>query len=384
MHLKFLQHKLEERRAINSLRVLKRSTQAIDFCSNDYLGVSRNRLININNTVACHGSTGSRLLSGNYNLIEEAEEFVCKCHNAEAGLIFNSGYDANIGLLSCVPKKGDAILYDELIHASARDGMRLSFATSYRFRHNDADDLKLKLWQLKSSAKEIFVLTESVFSMDGDIAPLEKFSELCEAANAHLIVDEAHATGVTGPKGFGLVQQFNLEQNCFGRLHTFGKACGAHGAIILGSKELKQYLINFSRPFIYSTALPPVAVEAIIASYQVFPRLETERDHLNILIKHFRARFKETSNKHIKILDSETAIQGVLIPGNENVRAVASHLQQNDLDVRPILYPSVPKLGERLRIVLHSFNTIEQIDTLCNSMSLKMFLFMYFSTLLLQ
>ncbi len=369
MSKSFLQKKLEERRSLNAFRMLKTPSQSVDFCSNDYLGIVKKNLLKINQSTAAHGSTGSRLLSGNYGLIEEAENFIAHCHNAAAGLIFNSGYDANIGLLSCVPQKEDTILYDELMHASARDGMRLSFAASHRFKHNDADDLETKLQQLRSSAKEIFVVTESVFSMDGDIAPLQLISKICNEFEAHLIVDEAHATGVIGTHGFGLVQQLTLENACFARLHTFGKACGAHGAIVLGSEDLKQYLINFSRAFIYSTSLPPASVEAIMLSYKIFPTLDNERTHLKNLIQHFKsAVHKADLSNQLKVLESDTAIQGIIVPGNENVKALALQLQNNNLDVRPILYPSVPKLSERLRIVLHSFNTTQEMEALCKAL----------------
>ena len=154
-----------------------------------------------------HGSTGSRLLAGNYELIEETENLIAKFHDAEAGLIFNSGYDANVGLLSCVSQRGDTIIYDYLSHASLRDGIRLSFAQAFSFLHNDLDDLEKKL---KVAVGNIFVVTESVFSMDGDFAPLKDISLLCEKYNASLIIDEAHATGVVGEKGVGLVQHLNL------------------------------------------------------------------------------------------------------------------------------------------------------------------------------
>ena len=158
-------------------------------------------------------------------------------------------------MLSSVPQKGDVIIYDQLSHASIRDGIRLSFASSFSFLHNDVDDLEKKLSAAAKSSQNIFVVTESVFSMDGDMAPLNEISKLCEKYNAALIVDEAHATGIIGEKGEGLVQHLDLQQKCFATLHTFGKACGCHGAVILGSKQLKKYLINFARPFIYSTAL---------------------------------------------------------------------------------------------------------------------------------
>jgi 8-amino-7-oxononanoate synthase len=360
MNEDFLNKKLQERVDANALRSLMINKNKIDFCSNDYLGIVKSKLIErFVSANLPHGSTGSRLLSGNYELIEETEKQIANFHQAEAALMFNSGYDANTGVLSCVPQKNDTIIYDQLSHASLRDGIRLSFATSFSFLHNDMQDLEKKLASLKENSKNIFVVTESVFSMDGDFAPLIDIAALCDKYHAALIVDEAHATGVTGQRGEGLVQQLNLEKKCFARIHTFGKACGAHGAVVLGSEKLKNYLINFSRQFIYSTALPPAAVEAISISYKTFPYLEKERNHLKELI----AVFKK-GNLKFKMLSSDTPIQIVIIPGNEEVKKVAKTLQENNFDIRPILYPTVPKGGERLRIVLHAFNTLDEVNRL--------------------
>ena len=360
MNENFLQKKLRERENANALRVLKLNDDKIDFCSNDYLGIVKNRLIedSIDKNLS-HGSTGSRLLSGNYTLIEETEKVIARFHKAEEALIFNSGYDANIGLLSSVPQKGDVIIYDKLSHASIRDGMRLSFADSFSFLHNDVGDLEKKLSSAAKPQQNIFVVTESVFSMDGDMAPLEEISNLCEKYNAALVVDEAHATGVIGEKGEGLVQHLDLQQKCFARLHTFGKACGCHGSVILGSTQLKKYLINFARPFIYSTALPPSGVSAISASYRLFPFLNKEREHINNLISLFR---KNPLKNPVSI--SHTPIQVVIVPGNDEVKKVAAYLQQNNFDVRAILYPTVPKGQERLRIVFHAFNTTGEVEGL--------------------
>lgn len=355
----FLDKKLQERAEVNALRSLIVNKDKIDFCSNDYLGIVKNQLIEKSMSSSLpHGSTGSRLLSGNYGLIEETEKQLAVFHDADAGLIFNSGYDANTGLLSSVPQKNDIIIYDKLSHASLRDGIRLSFASSYSFLHNDLEDLEKKLAAADSGSQK-FVVTESVFSMDGDFAPLKEISTLCEKYNATLIVDEAHATGVVGEKGEGLVQKLNLQKKCFARIHTFGKACGAHGAVIVGSEKLKQYLINFSRQFIYSTALPPASVEAIAVSYKTFPFLKKERNHIKELIKLFRS-----ADIIHQILPSETPIQIVMIPGNEQVKKVAKKLQENNFDIRAILYPTVPKGQERLRIVLHAFNTVDEVENL--------------------
>ena len=360
MNEDFLEKKLSEREQNNAYRTLTVNTDKIDFCSNDYLGIVKHKLIeqSIQKNLS-HGSSGSRLLSGNYKLIEETEGLIANFHEAPAGLIFNSGFDANTGLLSCVPQKGDAIIYDQLSHASIRDGIRLSFASSFSFLHNDVNDLEKKITASIPLHQNIFVVTESVFSMDGDMAPLIEISKLCDKYNAGLIVDEAHATGIIGEKGEGLVQQLHLQQKCFARIHTFGKACGCHGAIVLGSARLKNYLVNFSRQFIYSTSLPPSATAAIAASYNIFPSLNNERNHLNNLI----ASFKKGKLKY-STLKSDTPIQVVIIPGNEEVKKVAISLQENKLDVRAILYPTVPKGKERLRIVFHAFNTIDETETL--------------------
>ena len=355
----FLVNKLNQRIADNTLRSLSLLPGKIDFCSNDYLGIATNDLIKISSNLK-HGSGGSRLLSGNYKLIEEVEKSIAAFHEAEAGLIFNSGYDANLGLIGCVPQKSDLIIYDQLSHASIRDGIRVSFAQSNSFVHNDVKDLEKKLKAfVPTGNSNVFVITESVFSMDGDIAPLQQISELCENYNALLIVDEAHATGVIGDRGEGLVQKLNLQNKCFARIHTFGKGCGVHGAIIIGSETLKTYLLNFARSFVFTTALPEISISALQASYKLFPEMHTERTHLQMLVRQF-----QSATLKFPVLKSNTPIQLVMIPGNENVKEVARHLQEQQMDVRAILYPSVPKDQERLRIVLHSFNSPHELNRL--------------------
>ena len=373
-------NKLAERKAANAYRRLRLPQPGmVDFCSNDYLGIVKNNLLSIANSELrmvndedlrsnslssfnyslsslSSGSTGSRLLAGNYELIEETESIIANFHEGKAALIFNSGYDANVGLLSSVPQKMDTIIYDSLSHASIRDGIRLSFAQAYSFPHNDVADLEKKM---QHATGTIYVVTESVFSMDGDVCPLQEIVALCERYGAYLIVDEAHATGVIGERGEGLVQQLNLQAKVFARVHTFGKACGCHGAVVVGSPDLKNYLINFARSFIYSTALPAHAVQFIKDSYLLFPTMANERKQLLALIQQFQG----AAIKYEKLV-SHTPIQVVIVPGNEAVKRMADTLQQSWLDVRPILYPTVPKGKERLRIVLHSFNTGEEVERL--------------------
>jgi 8-amino-7-oxononanoate synthase len=355
----FLLKHLSSRKEQHAFRELRIPAPGMtDFCSNDYLGLARSAAMQeavhalLQARPFMHGSTGSRLLAGNYAWIEEAESMLAAFHQSPAALMYNSGYDANIGLFSSVPQKGDTIIYDQLIHASIRDGIRLSKAQAFSFTHNDVDDLQKKL---KHAEGNIFVAVESVYSMDGDMAPLADFSSLCDKFNAHLIVDEAHATGVVGEKGEGLVQHLNLQ--CFARIHTFGKAVGCHGAVVLGSANLRNYLINFSRSFIYTTALPHTAIAAIMASYDLFPYMNSARQHLSSLISQFQ-------QAGLNALPSETPIQVVLAPGNEVIRQLAARLQEANLDVRAIMHPTVPRGKERLRIVLHSYNTVEEVDQL--------------------
>lgn len=358
----FLEKKLQQRKEQNAFRQLKPANGKIDFCSNDYLGIVHHNLLNEKLSPGLKtGSTGSRLLAGNYNLIEAAEREIAAFHKADAALIFNSGYDANGGILSSIPQKGDTILYDQLCHASLRDGIRLSFAQSFSFGHNNMDELEKKL---SAASGNIFIVTESVFSMDGDFCPLQQLIQLSKKYNAHLIIDEAHAIGVIGENGEGLCQHEIVQQEIFCRVYTFGKACGCHGAAVTGSQQLRDYLINFARSFIYTTALPEHATAAIQAAYNTFPFLKDERKHLQQLINYF-----QQAKLRFEKLNSQTPVQIVIIPGNDVVKNVALQLQEAGFDIRPILYPTVPAGKERLRIVLHAFNTMQEVEEIIKILS---------------
>jgi 8-amino-7-oxononanoate synthase len=240
-------------------------------------------------------------------------------------------------------------------------------AQSFSFHHNDLDDLESKLKKVPvTTGRNIFVVTESVFSMDGDICPLLELLSLCEKYNAHLIIDEAHATGVIGERGEGLIQMLGVESKVFARIHTFGKACGVHGAVILGSNTLRDYLINFARSFIYSTALPEQTIAHIKASYELFPSMKPERANLRQLIQNIQSFFSgpQSGISNVQYLRSGTPIQAIIISGNEQVKKTAKLLGDANLDVRPILYPTVPRGQERLRIVLHSFNSENELKSL--------------------
>lgn len=364
----FLNSKLQERKDNLSIRNLSTNLPPVDFCSNDYLGFAQSA--ELQQLVSAltqqvprykNGSGGSRLLSGNTAYIEETEQFIASFHGAASGLIFNSGYDANVGLLSSIPQRGDTIITDELVHASIIDGCRLSHATRYKFAHNDVNALETKL---KTAQGNIFVVVESVYSMDGDIAPLTAIAALCEQYGANLIVDEAHATGIFGEMGKGLVHQLNLTNQVFATVVTFGKAIGAHGAIVLGSQNLRHYLINFARSFIYTTAAPIHNVITVNAAYQLLGKTDLSIIHQKIAL--FRKLIKA---KNIQALNSESAIQGILFPSNEQAKQAATTLQQAGFDVRAILSPTVALGKERLRICLHTFNTDEEIASLVNHLN---------------
>ena len=367
-----LQTKLQNRIDSNSLRVLSASKSLVDFASNDYLGFARNKeifqnthqlLINIE--LEINGATGSRLLSGNHDLFKVTENYIAKFHQSEDALLFNSGYDVNVGFFSAVPQRNDIILYDELCHASIRDGIQMCLAKAYKFKHNDLVDLDNQLQKFKQENTEIYIVTESVFSMDGDSPDLKKLVAISEKHNANLVIDEAHALGVFGLKGEGLVQSLQLQDKVFARIMTFGKGLGCHGAAILGSTQLKQYLINFCRSFIYTTALPPHSIATIFNSYK-----ELEKSEFLI------AKLQENSiyfNSIIKDSSFTSSIKSIVIPGNEKVKKVAQYLQENGYDVKPILSPTVPEGQERLRFCLHSYNSKEEIkavlDLLANFVS---------------
>jgi 8-amino-7-oxononanoate synthase len=365
----FLIGRLRERAEAGSLRVLSVRDGLVDFSSNDYLGVARS-LRDPGQSgpdgagQLARGSTGSRLISGNSEWHERAEAELAEFYGAEAALVFNSGYDANLGLLSGVPSRGDTIVYDELSHASIRDGVRLGLARSFSFRHNDLADLELKLEEAarRGGTGEQFVVVESVYSVDGDLAPLTEIAEICATHGAHLYVDEAHATGVFGPSGKGLVAAGGLEASVFARVHTFGKALGSHGAAIVGSELLRHSLVNFARSFIYTTALPPDSIERIRHVHRACERLDDDRDRLFRLVEYFRERSRQLGIP--ECLPRPGPVQILGVAGNHRARGVSDALREAGLDVRAILAPTVPAGQERLRVCLHSFNTVEEIDRL--------------------
>jgi 8-amino-7-oxononanoate synthase len=357
----YIRNKLDERKTAGTYRWLKPENSLVDFCSNDYLGFARSAGIRervnqyLQQISHLNGSTGSRLLSGNTTLSEELEHEIASFHDAEAGLIFNSGYDANLGLFSCLPQRGDTIITDELIHACIIDGARLSHANRYTFKHNDLNSLEDKL---KRATGNCYIAVESVYSMDGDSAPLVEMIALAETYDAHLIVDEAHAVGVFDK---GLVNALNLQDKVFARIVTFGKALGAHGAIVLGSGLLKEYLINFARSFIYTTAASFSQLASIKIAYEFLAQSSEEQKLLKNNITAFRLHVNATG-----FVESDSSIQSIIIGGNGQTADIAALIRSAGFDVRPILSPTVAAGTERLRICLHSYNTQAEIADLSN------------------
>lgn len=369
-----LQNKLNHRTESNAFRNLSVSEGLIDFSSNDYLGFAssksiHNQALNYlkDNSIIKNGSTGSRLLTGNHQIYTEVEQQLSQFHGSESALIFNSGYTANIGFFSCVPQRNDIVLYDEFCHASIRDGFGMSHAKTLKFTHNN---LKALQGQLEKHQKtlikdaEIYVVTEAVFSMDGDAPDLRSLAQICSSYNARLIIDEAHAIGVLGANGYGTVQELELEDQVFARIVTFGKALGCHGAAVLGSKELCDYLINFSRPFIYTTALSPHTVATIKTAYDhLSNQIQNTRSELNKLqtnIAYFKSELFRLQLEH-KFVKSDSAIHSCIISGNENVKHVSEALKTEGFNVKSILSPTVPVGKERLRFCIHSYNSEAEI-----------------------
>ncbi|MDL5511054.1 8-amino-7-oxononanoate synthase [Arenibacter sp. M-2] len=362
--------KLAKRQAGNALRKLPLPNGLIDFSSNDYLGFAQNETIFKNASsilekrgITGNGATGSRLLTGNKGLYGELEVLLADFFGSDSALVFNSGYDANIGFFSAVPQRTDIVFYDELSHASIRDGIGMGLAKSYKFKHNRLEVLgsHIDRVQERNVDSDIYVVTESVFSMDGDTPDLKSLAELCASKGVYLVVDEAHAVGVFGKRGEGLLNELAVQDKVFARIVTFGKAMGCHGAAILGSHALKSYLVNFARSFIYTTGMPPHSLATILAACEHLPTSGVRQMQLRQNINFFKDQLKQHDLKPF-FIPSNSAVHCCLVEGNEKVKKWSLRLQEKGYDVKPILSPTVPKGQERLRFCLHSFNTENEIE----------------------
>jgi 8-amino-7-oxononanoate synthase len=362
--MEFLRKKLNERKEDGTLRQLISRSPGIDFFSNDYLGASQNSQIaqtaltllqdeNLHHTV---GSSGSRLISGNLPFYEATEKFLAQHFKAESALVFPSGFSALSGLLSCIASREDTIIYDELIHASARDGMRLSMARHFSFRHNNPEDLRRKL---KNATGRVFVVVESVYSMDGDFCTLDDIGNLKTEFDFTLILDEAHSGGIFGEQGKGLGLPFAGDEHVI-RVMTFGKAFGVEGAAVLGPEVLRDYLINFSRPFIYSTAPGPHFFALIQSAVSWNGKAVTERNSLLGNITFFKSLVTSANSSPIQVFSSSDKVR---------LKELADKLKHEGFSVKAVFSPTVPEGKERIRLVIHSFNRREEISKLVAHMN---------------
>jgi 8-amino-7-oxononanoate synthase len=356
-----LHRELIAREEAQALRRLTVSQGLVDFASNDYLGFASDAYLKkmILAEIAempFFGSGGSRLLTGNNAYVELVENEIAAFHDAPAALFFNSGYEANSGLISTIVHRHDFIFYDAFIHASLREGIRLSGAKAYSFDHNDVDSLQ-RLFEIHTG--NIFVVTESVFSMDGDISPLSEILALTEKYHAALILDEAHATGVIGNRGEGLAQHLGLHSRIFARVHTFGKAIGTNGAVVLGSTILRNYLINYCKPFIYTTAPNYLQLAAVRMAYRYLVTIQEPIRRLHHNLKCMKDKLHSVT--YAQPVSTDSAIFSFIVPGNAAVKKLSADLRIAGFDMRPILSPTIPAGSERIRICLHAFNTDEEI-----------------------
>ena len=367
---KWLHQKLYQRKEQGNYRTLKTSSNLVDFSSNDYLGLAKNQSLRSTITKATenrqlpNGATGSRLLTGNHPVYNQLEQHLADFFKAPAALLFNSGYTANMALISTVPQRGDTIIYDRSIHACIKDGSRLSTGKCLSFRHNDPEDLDRKL---ANSTGNKYVVIESLYSMDGDYPPADAILKVSRKHNAYIIVDEAHTTGWLGSGGSGWAVDRGIDEEIFARVHTFGKAFGLHGACVVGSQALIEYLINFARPFIFTTAMTPHSAVSIDC---VLTLLKQEIASKEQLLKNIEYYLLQVSTLDCnKSANSNSPIQWIMTPGNQIAIKTSEHLRSNGFEVFPILSPTVPEGKERLRICLHSFNTRKQISALIQALS---------------
>lgn len=363
-----IQHSLQKRKLEGILRSLNPIQRGIDFYSNDYLGYSRiiPKIKNKKKYFISSGSTGSRLISGNYTEIIQLEKRIAELHKAEESLLFSSGYLANFALLSTLPTRHDLILFDELCHASLIDGIHFSRARHFSFKHNRIDILSELLKKHHKNFENVFVVMESLYSMDGDYCPLRAVVECLKTyPNAYLILDEAHALGTSDVYPLGLSVGMEEDKKIVARIFTYGKALGCAGAAVVTSMDVKEYLINFCRPFIYSTAPSPELTASINTGYDLLMEKKNINELINV-IKFFKEEFQGEGNVRIR----SGPIQVLMCESNDKLaKALIDKFSENKILCKYIKYPTVPKGMERFRITIHSFNTENDIKKIKKCLS---------------
>ncbi len=369
--LQELEEELEKIRSQNLYRTLT-DPQGLDFCSNDYLGLSRDPSFRAAILEKLEQATGreqvsspaSRLLRGNTPRHQALEQRLSSFKGTEAALVFPTGYQTNIGVLTALVGSRDRVLSDAQNHASIIDGLRLSGCQKIVFPHLDSAAVEEALIQPHPEGKT-FLVTESLFSMDGDVAPLETYAELAEKNEAYLIVDDAHAVGVFGDdRGSGLTESCGVEERALAIVSTFGKALGLFGAFVAGPQVLIDYLVNRCRSFIFTTAVPPLLLYGVEAALDLVDAEPERRQQVCLLADRLRQRFKEAG---LDTLESAGPILPVVLGKSEPALAVAQRIQKKGFDVRAIRPPTVAPGTARLRISVHADHTEEQIDRLAEA-----------------
>jgi len=334
----------------------------LNFSSNNYLGLANDeRLIHASVEAVRRygvGATASRLVVGNHPLYEQAETELVRWKRCEAALIIHSGYTANVGILSALAGRDTVIFSDKWNHASIVDGAILSRAEVKRYRHADVDHLEALLKKVEGHKRKIIV-TDTIFSMDGDVAPLRELVSLKEAYGALLVVDEAHASGIYGENGEGMAYELQLAQHIDVHMGTFSKALGVYGAYVTGTRVLIDYFINTMRPFIFTTALPPSVLGAIYAAIDVVQKEPMRRYHLRALSNRFRTRLQQAG---FHIGESTTHIVPIIVGENEKALAFSARLRERGIAAVAIRPPTVPEGTARIRFSLMATMTNEQID----------------------
>jgi len=368
--LRRLQADLDSLESRSQLRRLELVPE-INFCSNDYLGLSthprlREAVLAAVTAGRAMASTGSRLLSGHATVWGTLESEFADFAGTEAALYFNSGYAANTGLFGCLLTPDDVVFSDSANHASIIDGIRLSGARKVIFPHLDLNSLESELRRTAAGKGQKVIAVESVFSMNGDRAPIAALVALAERHGAGLIVDEAHAAGVLGPRGRGLVAEAGASERVLATVYTCGKALAGTGAFVAGTSVLKQFLINHARPFIFSTAQPPYVAAQVREAIRIVAEADAERARLQQLAAHLRGRLRESG---LDCASSDSQIVPVLLGENERALAVAARLCAEGFAVRAVRPPTVPAGTARLRLSLTVKHTTEMLDGLADSLA---------------
>jgi len=337
------------------------------FSSNDYLGLASHPSVTKALIKGAEkygvGGGASHLISGHCTAHHALEEELAAFCGRDKALLFSTGYMANLGIISALVGKGDLVLEDKLNHASLLDGGLLSGARFQRFIHSDMSSLSKRL-QMDGERK--LVVTDGVFSMDGDLADLPAMAELCQQQEAWLMVDDAHGFGVLGENGGGCAEYFGLGQDRLPILMgTLGKGVGTAGAFVAGSATLIEYLVQFSRPYIYTTSMPPAVAEATRASLKLVQSEHWRRQHLNALIQQFRAGAEQLG---LQLMASQTPIQPVLVGSGEDCMAISDSLWQQGIHVGAIRPPTVPKNTARLRITFNANHSDDDVNRLLTAL----------------